>query len=120
MRSLVYLADIDSRTIPNSAGMKEKYVKSMTVITAEVLNVGQDTFWNAQASNIALSYTIVWRRDLFKNEKYLYTCGGLREIVNIGKAKDERDILLNVKDLTNTAIEKAIKDWIADNEKDII
>ena len=112
MRSLIYLADIDTHTIPGTAGTKQQYVKKMTAVTAEVLVVGQNTYWQAQSTNNTLSLTFLIRKDLYNTEKYIYSCGKLYEVVNQGKAKDGRDLLINVKDLKNTEIEKVIKEWI--------
>lgn len=120
MREKIYIADIDTQPIPNSGGQKEKYVSKMTVVTNDLLNVGQNTYWQAQATNIRLSYSVFLRRDLYSNEKYIYSCNKLYEVVNIGKAKDERDLILNMKDIVNTEIESAIKKWIVENEKKII
>jgi len=112
MRKFIYLVDIDTNPILGTAGSKQKYVKKITSLTVEVMLVGQNTYWQAQATNITLSSTFLIRNDLYNNEKYVYSCGQLYEVVNLGKTKDPRDILINVRDLKNSEIETAIKEWL--------
>jgi len=108
----VLLADTISEPIPNSGGSLAIIVEHATIFSAEVLLVGQQTYWNAQVSNIILDFSIKCRKNLYKNEKFIWFNNKLYEVVNLGKAKNVNDIILNIRAKSDKATSDAIILWL--------
>lgn len=104
------LANIES--VQNlETGDREKKVSCAKILVNKVELVGVNTAQLGQIQGFNLSYSVMIPRVLYDQEKFLFCDGELYEVKTLGKAKESRDMLLNVQKLEDTAIKKAIKEW---------
>jgi len=79
-------------------------------LNGEKTNVGMNTFFSAAAANVQLDYSVNIRARMYGNQKYVVIQGKLYEVYNVGKADDQVNTRLNVRQVNDNALKEAIID----------
>lgn len=106
------LVDIDT-TIDATNGDRTLTVTNGQKIICKKDLVGLQTQQFGQTIGAIFSSSLEIDRTFYNNQKYCYVDSKLYEIKSIGKAKLEKDMLLNVVEIVNSKITTAITNWLA-------
>jgi len=106
------LADVNS-TLNATTGDRTLTVANGQKIICNKNLVGLQTQQFGQSQGFIFNSSLEIDRTFYNNQKYCYVDSKLYEIKSIGKAKLEKDMLLNVVETVNTKITTAITTWLA-------
>lgn len=79
-------------------------------LNGEKTNVGMTTFWSAAAANVQLDYSVNIRARMYSNQKYAIIQDKLYEIYNVGKADDQVNTRLNIRQVNDSTLKEAVLD----------
>jgi hypothetical protein len=105
------LVDVDT-TISTVNGDRTLTVTNGQRIICKKDLVGLQTQQFGQAQGFIFNNSLEIDRTYYNNQKYCYCDSKLYEIKSIGKAKLEKDMLLNVTEIVNAKIIIAITAWL--------
>lgn len=109
-KRLLVIADIKSTVTSN--GDRTMTVDNGQKIICDKNLVGLLTQQFGQSMNIVFNNSISIDKMYYNQQKYCYVDSKLYEIKSIGKAKLEKDMLLNVVEITDSKIVAAIISWL--------
>lgn len=106
------LVDVDTITDETNGDRTLTVTNGQKIICKKDL-VGLQTQQFGQSQGFIFNNSLEIDRMRYNNQKYCYVDNKLYEIKSIGKAKLEKDMLLNVVEIVNAKITTAITNWLA-------
>lgn len=111
MRANCTITLVDVETVQNeTTGDRTTAVTNYRKIQGERTNVGMSTFWSAAAANVNLDYSVNIRARMYGSQKYAVIKDRLYEIVNVGKADDQVNTRLNIRQVNDNSLKEAVLD----------